>query len=329
MKKGFKIGIGFFTAFCLISITALGFIFISAAEDEAITWSPTDKTSNMLLSNNNLTVDTVSDGSWGGIRASIGKASGKWYYEIIVEAAHDYFGIGIATESFVLDSPYDGRCPYIWQSNSSCGGPGNPWSITDIGPIMTGNIIGVALDLDNKTCTLYRNGQVTSKGTVSITYTGTIYPFIGKYSTSSISQKLTANFGRQAFQYPIPSGYQAYDSAASPTPTLTPVPTDTPAPTNTPVPTDTPTPIPSSTSVPAGDSAILSISLSNGNVKEYDMTAQEISDFKAWYNNRSAGSGPAAYEITCDYNKGPFISRKDYIAFDKIVSFGVSEYNRN
>lgn len=106
---------------------------------------------------------------------------------------------------------------------------------------------------------------------------------------------------------------------SSPTPTITSTPTNTP----------TTTPLPTVTPVPGGDRAILTITLSNDTEKEYDMTAQEIADFKTWYSSRAAGTGEAFYEIDKTYNKGPFINRKDCIVFDKIVSFEISDYNSN
>lgn len=50
----------------------------------------------------------------------------------------------------------------------------------------------------------------------------------------------------------------------------------------------------------------------------------KILEFITWCENKSS-SNPY-FVIEKNFNKGPFKSRKDYISFDKIASFEVSEY---
>ncbi|RPK30555.1 hypothetical protein EDO6_01182 [Paenibacillus xylanexedens] len=53
---------------------------------------------------------------------------------------------------------------------------------------------------------------------------------------------------------------------------------------------------------------------------------KEVNDFIDWYEARQAGSGKASYAINKhDNKKGPLI-RKDYILFDRVLTFEVSEY---
>lgn len=74
--------------------------------------------------------------------------------------------------------------------------------------------------------------------------------------------------------------------------------------------------------------ALLVITMVNGFEKEYDLSMTEVNAFIEWYNNRANGTGNAYYTIDKSYNKGPFISRKDNIVFDKIMTFEVMEYNQ-
>ncbi|KPU45793.1 hypothetical protein OXPF_05820 [Oxobacter pfennigii] len=67
--------------------------------------------------------------------------------------------------------------------------------------------------------------------------------------------------------------------------------------------------------------------MDNGAEKEYDLPMIQVDEFLDWYNYRADGSGPAVYMINKTYNIGPFLSRKDYIPFDKILNFEVSEYS--
>lgn len=78
---------------------------------------------------------------------------------------------------------------------------------------------------------------------------------------------------------------------------------------------------------PIVDRAILKITLTNGFEKEYDLSMTEVNAFIAWYEAKEAGTGTASYAIDMhDNNKGPFKSRKDYVIFDKILTYEVNEY---
>ncbi|OPX92020.1 MAG: Kappa-carrageenase precursor [Pelotomaculum sp. PtaB.Bin104] len=75
---------------------------------------------------------------------------------------------------------------------------------------------------------------------------------------------------------------------------------------------------------PTGNKALLVITMTNGTEKEYDLSITEVNAFITWYN--TSGSGTPYYMISKSYNIGPFVSRKDYIIFDKILTFEVMEY---
>lgn len=77
---------------------------------------------------------------------------------------------------------------------------------------------------------------------------------------------------------------------------------------------------------PSGNNAILEITMVTGEIKEYDLTAAELQGFLTWYDGRSNGADKAYYMIPKKNNIKPFLSRKEYIAFDKISSFEVKEY---
>lgn len=69
--------------------------------------------------------------------------------------------------------------------------------------------------------------------------------------------------------------------------------------------------------------ALLIIDMVNGTQKEYDLNISELDVFLNWHNN---STGNAYYVFDKNYNLGPFLNRKDYLIFDKIVSFEVMEY---
>ncbi|MGF6352985.1 hypothetical protein ABIE27_000881 [Paenibacillus sp. 4624] len=93
--------------------------------------------------------------------------------------------------------------------------------------------------------------------------------------------------------------------------------------TTTPIPTPTPLPVPEQ----GGAKAMLTVTLINGFEKEYDLPMKDVDAFLNWYASRDEGRGPGSYAIDKYINnKGPFSKRKDYVVFDKILIFEISEY---
>lgn len=96
---------------------------------------------------------------------------------------------------------------------------------------------------------------------------------------------------------------------------LTPEPTTIPSPSSTPA----PTPV-----IPIGDRAILTIELTTGVEKEYDLPMGDVNAFLNWYDT---ANGSSRYGINKhNNNKGPFSKRTEYVIHDKILTFEVSEY---
>ncbi|TBL77683.1 hypothetical protein EYB31_16180 [Paenibacillus thalictri] len=84
---------------------------------------------------------------------------------------------------------------------------------------------------------------------------------------------------------------------------------------------------PTAPTAPNTGRALLVIQLTNGVEKEFDLSMTEVNAFISWYEGKAAGTGTASFGIDKhDNNKGPFKSRKDYVIFDKIVSYEVNVY---
>lgn len=78
---------------------------------------------------------------------------------------------------------------------------------------------------------------------------------------------------------------------------------------------------------PKGNRAILTVTMTTGLEKEFDLSMEEVNSFISWYENKNAGVGTTSYAINKhNNNKGPFTSRKDYVIYDKILTFEVNEY---
>ena len=78
------------------------------------TWDPSKKYTVVTLSNGNLTAQ----GSNGGVLATIGKTSGKWYWELYITAATIYqghsFAVARSTTGVLSNSNYLGFDANSW-----------------------------------------------------------------------------------------------------------------------------------------------------------------------------------------------------------------------
>ena len=196
--------------------------------------------SNITFSDGNLTA-TEGGSDWGSIISTIGASSGKWYAEVkCTSGAATYFFTGIASEDALMDTAgtagFAGKFNYgvgykengQYRSDPSQGGSyssyGNSYG--------DGDIIGIALDLDNSKLYFSKNGTFqnsgvptsgsTGTGAISITATSTAgnYFFVASPNKStvqfnfgsppySISSGNSDANGFGNFEYSVPSGYFA------------------------------------------------------------------------------------------------------------------------
>ncbi|KAF6631785.1 hypothetical protein H6F38_13125 [Paenibacillus sp. EKM208P] len=289
------------------------------------------ETTNVTWSDGSLT-KTIPEWNQTDI-ANVGKSSGKWYWEVTLNKGSG--DIGIANSDKKKQIRYTGSHGDSHGPTSQSFGTGN----YNYGAVYTVNdVISVALDLSNNTITFYKNGvsQGISKYTPSL-LGDTVYPYIRNDQLNG-SVVYTANFGASDFKYPIPEGflpYQDSDTSTTPDPSTKPDPSTTPDPSTKPDPSTTPDPStkpdPSDTdgaSQPTGDRAILTVTMENGFDKEFDLSKKELNAFIAWYDAKDAGRGASFFAIDKhNNNKGPFSNRKDYVIFNKILTFEVSEYS--
>src|SRR4051794_13195894 len=132
------------------------------------TWNPSDKSTNLTLSNGNLTMVTANSSDWRMVRSTVGVTSGKWYWEITFDNAADATVIGIANATAALDStPGDAGSWYYYSAtgNKQHSSVNSAYGAT----FTTGNIIGVALDMDVGTLTFYKNNVSQGQAFTGIT----------------------------------------------------------------------------------------------------------------------------------------------------------------
>ena len=175
--------------------------------------------------------------------STIGVSQGKWYAEFKYEATSGgsdvHFGIGsdIENTNRTGGNVYSSATGYVYWSND--GSKGNNDSTSSYGnSFAVGDIIGIALDLDNYKLYFSKNGVWQNSGDPTSGATGTgsafnltsgeTYFFAGTHATStSRTSTYSANFGNPPysissgnsdangygnFEYAVPSGYYSLNS---------------------------------------------------------------------------------------------------------------------
>ena len=192
------------------------------------TYSPTFSEGNLSF--------TGTQAQWQGAIGSLGISKGKWYYEAKFTSATaiaDFFvGFG-GLDDFDLSNPFRNNVSF-YNSNGgeiSVGDTANRFETTsNYGTFANGDIIGVALDYDNKLISVYKNGSAIATnydyGATSYPSTlingKTISPVVAHNGSGSISMNFgnppyssgsyTDGAGYGNFSYSVPSGYYSLNT---------------------------------------------------------------------------------------------------------------------
>ncbi len=159
---------------------------------------------DVTLSNGNLDV-TISSDNKSSV-GTFGVSSGKWYYEVTQQDSGNFTnGVGWYRAGTVEPSVYrDGGTFYF---NGTSVSYGASWQ-------SSGDVIGIALDIDNSTISFYKNGVSQGDAKTDLP-AGTYIPIVYIRKISNLS----VNFGQRPFAYPI-SGYKCLNTASLPEPTI-------------------------------------------------------------------------------------------------------------
>lgn len=186
------------------------------------TLNPLDKSSDLTLSNGNLTV-TAGGSGYDTVRSTIGTSTGKWYWEwkyTTVASADAMVGFAKSTASL---NNYVGIDDKAWGNYMPTGNKLFNTGNTAYGSSQAVNdTVMLALDLDNgkvywgKNGTWFNSGNPASGTNPAYTgVSGTVYA--GFSLTNPNVTAGTVNFGQTAFTYSVPSGFNAglFDTVTS------------------------------------------------------------------------------------------------------------------
>lgn len=179
--------------------------FGAATAATLLTWNPADKNASITLSDGNKTATATA--AFQMVRGTIGKSSGKWYFEVTCTGALTFGTVGIAQASSSLSSFAGGETTSYGIATNFV--YTNFVSTSIDGTITAGDVVGVAVDLDaGKIWFAENNAWVNSgnpgagTGAIYSGLSGTYYPADSPGATShSINSTLT---------YAPPSGFSVW-----------------------------------------------------------------------------------------------------------------------
>lgn len=188
------------------------------------TLNPSDKSGALTLSGGNLTVVRDSGSGWGAVRSTVGKSTGKWYFEVINNA--DGGTDGDAMWGFMRDADslatYPGNASLGatsmgWQANATPDSVkfqnGSLGAVTSYGDVAPGAYAAFAIDLDAGKLWVRNNASAWAGGGDPAAGTSPTFTFTAgthlhaALAGFSASQSATANFGATAFTGTPPSGF--------------------------------------------------------------------------------------------------------------------------
>jgi hypothetical protein len=195
------------------------------------TWNPLDRGSStgnqLVFSNGNLQCDwTTSELSYAISVGTFGLSYGKWYWEITNNSSTARSLIGVMPSGATRDA--DSYLGAVGIAYDTIGYTWNRGALNTGFPTFTsGDVVGIALDVDNGKIWFSKNGTWLNSGNPATgsnpTYSSigatTYFPATsegGKYEPVSV----IANFGQRSFASTAPSGFKALCDTNLPTPVV-------------------------------------------------------------------------------------------------------------
>jgi hypothetical protein len=178
--------------------------------------NPLDKDSSLTLTNGNLDYSIAGAGN-GYPTSTFQVSTGKWYWEVTPSNATQMHGVALNTASNST-TPFSAGGGYGYYGNNGnkyINGTGSAYGST----YTSGDIIGVALDLDSgtNTVTFYKNN--VSQGAITIT-SGQTWKITAANGASATAAAGSYNFGQRPFSYTPPTGYVALNTYNLPASTI-------------------------------------------------------------------------------------------------------------
>lgn len=169
-------------------------------------WNPADKSGGVILTNGNRTASIVTTPEDGGsVRSTIGKSTGKWYWEMLCLSSRPVIGVATAAHP-VAGGTYPGVTSAGWSYYVFNAAKYNSGGSASYGTTATaGDVIGVALNMVDGELRFYKNGVDMGVAFTGLPVGTPVFAITGNYTLNV--DLVTANFGASAFAHSVPGGY--------------------------------------------------------------------------------------------------------------------------
>ena len=213
---------------------------IDTCTNNFATLNPLVPATSVGFSNGNLTFTGSRSGNWSSVVSTFALSSGKWYAEFKINSSAGLKIVGVEPAEDISDyndnhagHTADGRGYEDSNGYLNTNGSSSSWGAT----YGNGDIIGVALDMDNRYVYFSKNGTFQNSGDPTSGSSGTgsagnqlaskDYYFVLSGHESSGNTVIEANFGSPSFsissgnsdgngygnfEYSVPSGYYALNT---------------------------------------------------------------------------------------------------------------------
>ena len=183
----------------------------------AVKWNSADKSTGVTLTNSDYTATAANDSAQAGVRATVSKNSGKYYFEILVAAIPDTgdWGGGFATSGANFGGSISQANAWVYRGN------GQTFLNNSAGPAQTAlavnNTAMFAIDFATGNFWFGRNGTWGNSGdpgagtnpTGTMTAGTTVFP-LGKTDNNAGAPGWTLNAETSRLTYSAPSGFTVW-----------------------------------------------------------------------------------------------------------------------
>ena len=174
------------------------------------------KNQTQTLKNGNL----ISNGTSGRSTGTLYASSGKFYWEFTAGSSYTMAGIESRTSPYSASYSGENSQQYALYGNNGSGQLYHNGGISSFDGFVSGDVIGVALDMDGGDLYFYKNGTILNSGNPAASGLTGAWTANCRSGSGAYNGDTVFNFGQRPFAYTPPSGYKSFCTANLADPTI-------------------------------------------------------------------------------------------------------------